>query len=267
MSRIDDTFADLRQKNHRALIPYAMAGYPDYDGTLKIVRGMVKGGADIIELGFPFSDPLADGPTIQNAATTSLNSGMTLSKYYSMLDEIRDITDIPMICMTYSNVAYSVGYDRFIYDMQKHGIDGIILPDMSIDESKEYRDISSRYGMDTIFLASPNSTDARCSRIIEVSDGFLYLVAIYGTTGAQMGVQRYAIDALLRIKGMSSDLPVGVGFGIRTGEDIKLYVKNGADALIVGSAILNVVQDAPHDIETSVSRYVDTLKRETTEGV
>lgn len=263
MSRIDDTFADLRKRNHRALIPYVMVGYPDYDGTLEIIRGMIRGGADIIELGFPFSDPLADGPVIQNAATTSLCNGTTLSTYYGILDEVRALTDMPLVCMTYSNIAHSMGYDGFASGLQKHGIDGIILPDMPIDESNKYKETSSECNIDTIFLASPNSTDARCAKIIESSDGFLYLVAVYGTTGIQTGVQKYATDALLRIKGMSGDLPVGVGFGVKTDEDVRLYVKNGADAIIVGSAILNIVQETPLEIEAAVSKYVSLLKRNT----
>lgn len=264
MSRIDDTFADLRRRNHRALIPYMMVGYPDYESTKGIIRGMIRGGADVIELGFPFSDPLADGPTIQRAATTSLHNGTTLSTYYDMLDYIRDLTEIPLVCMTYSNIAYNIGYEGFVSGLQKHGADGIILPDMPIDESEEYRYTASKYNIDTIFLASPNSTDSRCASIIEASNGFLYLVAVYGTTGTQTGVQRYAIDALCRIKRMSGNLPVGVGFGVRTSEDVRTYIKNGADAIIVGSAILNMVDGTSSGMEAAIHRYVSTLKKSTT---
>lgn len=265
MSRISDTFADLRKKNQRALIPYVMAGYPDYTGTLNMVRGLIRGGADIIELGFPFSDPLADGPVIQNAATVSLyNNDTTLTSYFDMVDEIRAMTDIPLIIMTYCNIAYNIGYAKFASELHRHAVNGVILPDMPVDESKEYKDAASNYDIDTIFLASPNSTDERCNRIIEATSGFLYMVAVYGTTGVSSGVHRYAIDALRRVKGMADDLPVGMGFGVNTGDDVKQYVRGGADAIIVGSAILNIVKESPSNVQEAISKYVSSLKRHTT---
>ena len=263
MSAISDTFRRLRRRNSGALIAYVMAGYPDYGRTVSAVRGIVRGGADIIELGFPFSDPLADGPAIQEAATASLQNGMSPESYYRMVDEIRAFTDVPLLMMTYSNVAHAMGYERFAARAARHRIDGIILPDMPVGESGLYREAASSHGVDTVFLASPNTANQRCSQIMRASSGFLYLVAVYGTTGARSGVQKYGVEALRRIKQISQDLPVGVGFGISRGEDVRRYIEAGADAAIVGSAILNIIKESPDDTEGAVATYVASLKRHT----
>ena len=138
MSRIKEKFADLEAKNQKALISYIMAGFPNEKATMSTVRGLVKGGVDIIELGFPFSDPLADGPVIQNASTISLEKGTKITKFFNLVKKIRKETDIPLILMTYTNILYHRGYSKFIADAKKAGIDGFILPDMSVEESKEY---------------------------------------------------------------------------------------------------------------------------------
>lgn len=262
MNRIAETFNRLSDANQKALVAYVMAGYPDAERTMSAVRGLVAGGADIIELGFPFSDPLADGPVIQEAATISLGQGTTLESYYDMVQDIRRFSsDIPLIIMTYTNVAYSVGYDAFAHQISDAGMDGIILPDMPVEESESYQKYAHAEGLDTIFLASPNTSDARVSRIAEASTGFLYMVAVYGTTGAGGGVRRYAIDALRRIKAVSEKLPVGVGFGVNGHDDVRQYVKAGADAVIVGSSILRIIKESPrNDIESRVARFVRSLK-------
>jgi len=138
MSRIQDKFKELKSKNEKALISYIMTGFPNENTTLSIVRGLVRGGTDIIELGFPFSDPIADGPVIQNASTVSLNKGAKIEKFFSLVKKIRKETDVPLVLMTYTNVLYTHGYSAFMSKAKSVGIDGLILPDMSIEESKEY---------------------------------------------------------------------------------------------------------------------------------
>ena len=138
MSRISEKFTELKRKNEKALIAYIMMGFPNEKATITTVRGLVKGGADIIELGFPFSDPLADGPVIQNASTVSLEKGTNISKFFNLVKKIRKETDIPLVLMTYSNILYHMGYEKFISEAKRAGIDGFILPDMSVEESKEY---------------------------------------------------------------------------------------------------------------------------------
>ncbi len=264
MSRIKEKFAELSAKKEKALIAYIMVGYPNENATISAVRGLIKGGADIIELGFPFSDPLADGPTIQNASTVSLDNGTKINKFFNMVKKIRKETDIPLILMTYTNILYHKGYSKFIAEAKNAGIDGFILPDMSIEESKEYL-ASAKNMADTIFLISPNTTKSRIEKIIKSSSGFLYLVAVYGTTGVKIGIQNYTLNAIKKVKKITNGkIPVGVGFGVSTPEDVKKYVKAGADAVIVGSAFLKLIEKTPQNkLESSIATFTKSLKRQT----
>ena len=164
MSKINEKFAELKGKNQKGLVAYIMAGFPDEKSTILTVRGLVKGGVDIIELGFPFSDPLADGPVIQNASTISLEKGTKINKFFNLVKKIRKETDIPLVLMTYTNILYHVGYSKFIKKAVSAGIDGFILPDMSIEESKEYLDAAAKNNADTIFLISPTQTKTEFKR-------------------------------------------------------------------------------------------------------
>lgn len=267
MSRISDRFAKLQADNARALIPYVMAGFPDEEATISAVRGLIKGGADIIELGFPFSDPLADGPVIQNAGTVSLENGTSVAGFFRMVRRIRKETDIPLVLMTYANILYHRGYERFVSDAVKARMDGLIIPDMSVEESREYLD-AARGRADTIFLASPNTDKARMQRIARESSGFLYLVAVYGTTGVGRTIKEYTLKAIRNAKEYTNgEIPVGVGFGVSSPQDVKAYVKAGADAVIVGSAYLKIIQKTPKDkIESAVAAFTRELKEQTKPG-
>lgn len=264
MSRIKEKFAELSAKNEKALITYIMVGYPNESATISIVKGLIKGGADIIELGFPFSDPLADGPVIQNASTVSLNNGMKIKSFFSIVEKIRKETEIPLVLMTYTNILYHKGYTKFIANAKKAGIDGFILPDMSIEESREY--ITSAKNMaDTIFLISPNTTKSRIEKIVKSSSGFLYLIAVYGTTGIKTGIQNYSLKAIKEVKKITKGkIPVGVGFGVSTPEDVKKYIQAGADAVIVGSAFLKLIEKTPkNNLEKSIATFTKSLKKQT----
>ena len=155
MSRIKEKFEELEKRNEKALISYIMLGFPNEKATMSTIRGLVKGGVDIIEIGFPFSDPLADGPVIQNASTVSLQKGTNVSKFFNIVKKIRKETEIPLVLMTYTNILHRMGYDKFIKDAKKAGVDGFILPDMSFEESKDYIQ-AAKNKADTIFLISPN---------------------------------------------------------------------------------------------------------------
>jgi tryptophan synthase alpha chain len=241
-----------------------MAGYPDEKSTMTVVNGLIKGGVDIIELGFPFSDPLADGPVIQNASTVSLERGTKIKRFFSIVKNIRKHTDIPLVLMTYTNILYHMGYTKFIDEAKKAGIDGFILPDMSIEESKEYIE-AAKDKADTIFLVSPNTSKKRIERIAKTSSGFLYLVAVYGTTGVKSGIQGYTIKAIKEVKRQTKGkIPVGVGFGVSTPEDVKRYISAGADAVIVGSAFLKLIEKAPQSkLESKVASFTRSLKAQT----
>lgn len=264
MSKIKEKFAELQIRKEKALISYIMAGFPNEKSTLSVVRGLVKGGVDIIELGFPFSDPLADGPVIQNASTVSLEKGTEIEKFFALVKKIRKETDTPLVLMTYTNILYHRGYSKFITQAKKVGIDGFILPDMSVEESKDYLQ-AAKNKADTIFLISPNTSKTRIKKIAKASSGFLYLVAVYGTTGMKTGIKNYTIDAIKNVKKQTKGkIPVGVGFGVSTPDDVKKYIKAGADGVIVGSAFLKLIEKTPQNkLESKIASFTKSLKNQT----
>jgi len=264
MSRIKEKFSELKSKKEKALVSYIMVGYPSENATLSAVRGLVKGGADIIELGFPFSDPIADGPVIQKASTGSLNNGIKIEKFFKLVKKIRSETNIPLILMTYTNILYKQGYQKFIKTAKNAGIDGLILPDMAIEESKGYLLAAKKQKMDTIFLVSPNTQKNRLTKIAKATSGFLYMVAVFGTTGIQTKIHQYTIDALKSTKRTVKNVPVGVGFGISNEKDVKKYVSVGADAVIVGSANIKIMENTPKSkLEGTIFRFTKKLKLQT----
>lgn len=265
MTRIEDKFAELRSRNEKALITYMMAGYPSKAGAMSVIQGMVNGGADIIEIGFPFSDPLADGPVIQNAGTISLQNNTTVDEFLPILEKMRAKTDVPLVLMTYANILYRTGYDKFIKKISRAGIDGIILPDMPIEESGKYLDAAKKYNIDTIFLVSPNTSKSRLAKIAKVSTGFLYLVSVYGTTGARTRFADYTKHAVKNTLGIiNGSIPVGVGFGVSTPADVQRLVSMGADAAIVGSALLQLTKNTqPRMLENKIAAFVKRLKDQT----
>ena len=264
MSRIKEKFEELEKRNEKALISYIMLGFPNEKATMSTIRGLVKGGADIIELGFPFSDPLADGPVIQNASTISLEKGTNISKIFNIVKKIRKETDIPLVLMTYTNILHHMGYQKFIKNAKKVGIDGFILPDMSIEESKDYLK-AAKNNSDTIFLISPNTSKTRIEKIAKASTGFLYLVAVFGTTGVKTSIKNYTLKAIKNVKKQTkSKIPIGIGFGVSTPEDVKKYIKAGADAVIVGSAYLKLIERTKQqDLESKITSFTKSLKKQT----
>jgi tryptophan synthase alpha chain len=265
MPKIQDKFKELKSKNEKALISYIMVGFPNENTTLSVVRGFVNGGTDIIELGFPFSDPIADGPVIQNASTISLNNGAKIEKFFKIVKKIRKETDIPLVLMTYTNVLYTHGYTKFMSKVKKAGIDGLILPDMSIEESKDYLKAAKKNNLDTIFLVSPNTSNSRLKKIANASTGFLYMVAVFGTTGVQTKIHKYTIDSIKNAKKIvGGKLPIGIGFGVSTPNDVKKYISAGVDAVIVGSANLKIIENTPSSkLQKNITEYTKKLKRST----
>ena len=264
MSRIKKKFEELEKRNEKALISYIMLGFPNEKSTMTIIRGLIKGGVDIIELGFPFSDPLADGPVIQNASTISLEKGTSVAKFFNIVKKIRKETDIPLVLMTYTNILHRMGYQKFIKNAKKAGIDGFILPDMSIGESKNYLQ-AAKNNADTIFLISPNTTKTRIEKIAKASTGFLYLVAVFGTTGVKTSIKNYTLKAIKNVKKQTKGkIPIGIGFGVSTPEDVKKYIKAGADAVIVGSAYLKLIEKTkPTQLESKITLFTKSLKKQT----
>ncbi len=263
MSRIKNTFNRLKRKNEKALIPYVMAGDPDLATTKALILEMEKAGCDIIELGAPFSDPLADGPTIQKAAIRSLRNHTSIADVLGLVAEVRKESTIPLILMTYYNLIFKYGEERFVNDAVSAGLDGLILPDLPPEEAGTLIPAAKKAGLDTIFLLAPTSTGERIKLVSKVSQGFIYYVSLTGVTGSALGLQNAAIkDAIGKIKAVT-DKPVAVGFGIATPDQAEQVAHGGADGVIVGSALVKVIEEnaGSPDLVLRAAAFVKALKQ------
>ena len=263
MGRIDQTFAQLRHSHERALIPYVTAGDPDLDTTKALVHEMIRRGGDLIEIGVPFSDPLADGPIIQRAAQRALHRGTTLRKILQMVDELRPETDAPLVLMTYYNPVFRYGEQAFVNDAVAAGVDGIIVPDLPPEEAQTLMALTSGTPLEMIFLAAPTSTPARLALIAEVSRGFIYYVSRLGTTGVREQLADDLQMMLAKVRASTSK-PVAVGFGVSTPEHVRL-VSEMADGVVVASAILRLMEGVPSRevMLEQVGGFVTALKAAT----
>ncbi len=262
MSRIKKTFSRLRKKNETALIPYIMAGDPDLATTKTLILELEKAGADIIELGAPFSDPLADGPTIQKAAIRSLMHHTSIADVLGLVADVRKVSSIPLIIMTYYNLIFHYGEERFANDAAAAGLDGMILPDLPPEEAGALIPSAKKAGLDTIFLLAPTSTEERIKLVCKAAQGFVYYVSLTGVTGARAGVQSSVEEALRKIKSVT-DKPVAVGFGISTPDQAAQIARWGADGVIVGSALVKVIEEygsSPELIEKTTA-FARALKQ------
>jgi len=194
-----------------------------------------------------------------------LNAGTQIDNFFAIVKKIRKESDIPLVLMTYTNILYNQTYQKFILHAKQAGIDGLILPDMAIEESKEYVRLAKKSGMDTIFLVSPNTKNDRLKKIIKSTSGFLYMVAVFGTTGVQTKIHKYTLDALQNTrKAAKGKIPVGVGFGISTEKDVQKYVTSGADGVIVGSANIKIMENTPaNKVQNRIARFTKKLKTKT----
>lgn len=250
----------------KGLICYIMGGYPNSGACEKIISSIVDGGADIIEIGIPFSDPIADGPVIQEASYRALQNGITPNKCLNLIKRTRKkYPELPIVIMTYSNILQKNGFKKFMEMAKDAGTDGFVLPDMTIEESKEYLEFSKKLELASIFLVAPNTSNLRIRKTLAVSTGFVYVVSVYGTTGMRNSFNEYTLTAIKNIKKLSSNKKnISVGFGISAPHHIKLMSKYGADAVIVGSAIIkiidsNKVTNIIH-LQNKLKNYVKSLK-------
>jgi tryptophan synthase alpha chain len=241
MGRISQSFERLQKTHERALIPYVTAGDPDLEMTKALVREMVRCGGDLIEIGVPFSDPLADGPIIQRASQRALQGGTTLRKILQTVSELRRDVEAPLVLMTYYNPVFRYGEEAFVADALDAGVDGIIVPDLPPEEAQTLMDLTDDTPLDLIFLAAPTSTSARLALISEASRGFIYYVSRLGTTGVR---DQLADDLRLMLENLraSTAKPIAVGFGVSTPEHVRL-VAELADGVVVASAILKLLED------------------------
>ena len=252
MSNIKKAFA-----NGKAFIPFITCGDPDLETTVRVVREAVRAGADLIELGIPFSDPTAEGPVIQAANIRALSGGVTTDQIFDMVRELRKDVTVPMVFMTYANVVFSYGSEKFISTCAEIGIDGLILPDIPYEEKDEFDPICKRYGVDLISMVAPTSED-RIAMVAKEASGFIYVVSSLGVTGVRSEITT-DIGAMVKLIRASSDLPCAVGFGISTPEQAK-KMAGLSDGAIVGSAIVKLIAQYGREAVPYVADYVKRMK-------
>jgi len=266
-NRIEKCFATLRAAGEMGIVAYITAGDPSIDATLEFVLALEEAGTDVIELGVPFSDPLADGPTIQRASERALKSGASLPKILELVSRIRKASQIPLVLFSYYNPILQMGLETFAAAASGAGVDGVLATDLSPEESVEYRRILAAHHLDTIFLCAPTSTDERLASIAECSSGFLYLVSRTGVTGAKDTLPD-DLPALLRRVRNFTKLPIAVGFGISLPGHVTL-LGGLADAAVVGSSLVAEIEHAksPQQAAKALRERVGILKEAARHGL
>lgn len=265
MGRIADTFARLRKERKKALVTFITAGDPDLETTGRLIPLLEASGADIIELGVPFSDPMADGPTIQLSSERALDAGTTLEGILALVSRARTVTQVPIVLMGYFNPILQYGPERFARDAAKAGVDGVLLVDLPPEEAEGFRAIADSAGITTIFLLTPTSDDSRLKRVFSMGSGFLYYVSVTGVTGARTQVELSVADRVAGIR-KRTKLPVVVGFGVSTPEQAG-QIASCADGVVVGSALVKLFeQHNGAELEQRLAESVAALKRGMLQG-
>jgi len=259
-TRITELFARLKRQGRKGLIAYVTAGDPSPDRTPSLVEALERGGADLIELGVPFSDPIADGPVIQRAGYRALAAGTTVHKVLEIAAEIRTRSEIPLLLFTYLNPVMRYGFEKLAGDAKGAGIDGCLLTDASVEEAGAYVRVMRTAGLDTVFLAAPTSSTRRLKLVAQYSSGFIYLVSRTGVTGERDSISS-AVGPLIRSMRAVTDLPLAVGFGVSTPEHVA-EIGAQAEAVVVGSAIMRVIEQnaGNQSLEIQLESFVRELK-------
>lgn len=254
MSRINEAF-----NNKKAFIPFITCGDPDIETTRALVNEMVKNGADLVELGIPFSDPTAEGPTIQGANLRALSGGVNKEKIFNMVKALRneDNITVPLVFMTYANVVFSYDADNFFKTCQEIGIDGVILPDLPYEEKGEFEEVSEKYGVDLISLIAPTSAN-RIAMIAKEAKGFIYIVSSLGVTGTRTAITT-DVASIVKVVKENTDVPCAIGFGISNPEQAAKMAAS-ADGVIVGSAIVKLIEKYGKDSAKPVGEFVHDMK-------
>lgn len=259
MNRIDKKFYELKQKGLKAMIPFITAGDPSLDVTVDLVFKMEEGGADIIEIGIPYSDPLADGPIIQASSTRALKNGTKIDNIMDAVKKIRQKSEIPLVYLVYYNSIFKYGIERFVNEAKESGIDGLIIPDLPLEERKDIKEISEKYGIYLIPLVAPTSKE-RIKSICESGKGFVYCVSTKGVTGIRNSIET-DIKEYMRTVSEYTNMPKAIGFGI-SGPDMAKRFAPYCDGIIVGSAIVKMINDSrsKEDIYDNVKKFIFSIK-------
>jgi len=247
VTRISRLFETLKREERCGMIAYLTAGDPTPESTPAFIEALERGGADLIELGVPFSDPIADGPVIQQAGDRALAAGTTLAKVLNIAIEVRKRSEIPLLLFTYLNPVIRYGFERLARDAKAAGIDGCLLTDASVEEAGDYVKVMREAGLDTVFLAAPTSTDRRLKLVAEYSNGFVYLVSRTGITGVQQTISDSALPLIERMR-QHTRLPLAMGFGVSKPEHVAA-LKDHVEAVVVGSAIVRQIERDPSQLE------------------
>lgn len=242
MNRYGEMFKELKKRNEGALVTFVTVGDPNAKQSEEIIEKLIESGADALELGFAFSDPLADGPVIQAANQRALKAGMNVGKAIGLIGRIRKKNPyIPIGLLVYCNLVYNYGIEKFYKGIKDAGIDSVLIADLSLEESEPYVSEARKNGISQIFMVAPTTTDKRLKQIVKKAEGFIYLVSVAGTTGARCEVRESTLS-LIRKTRKATNLPLCVGFGISRPEHVSDVLRNGADGAIVGSAIVNLIE-------------------------
>jgi len=245
-NKLNILFDNLYKKREKALICGIVGGYPDINTSKEIVKTIIDSGADIIEIGIPFSDPMADGPTIQNASLKALANGVTPLNCFDIVKDIKkNYKNTPILSMTYSNIVFSNNLKNFLKSAKKNEIDGFIIPDLNVEDADEYIRLTKQIDLATIFLSAPNTSKKRLIEIASSSTGFVYMVSVFGITGSRQNFERYTFEAVSKTKEIISkfNVPLAVGFGISNPKDAKSMLKSGADGIIIASSIMKLIME------------------------
>ncbi|MBN1357504.1 tryptophan synthase subunit alpha [Candidatus Bathyarchaeota archaeon] len=267
MSDITKVFQKLKSKGEGALVGYVTGGDPKPEFTTRIAEALVKGGVDILELGIPFSDPIADGPTIQSASVHALEAGTTPQMVLGLAGEVKNKHGVPVVILTYFNPVFRMGVERFFRLAKSFGVDGVVVPDLPVEEAEAYCEAAKSYGVDTIFLATPSTSNERLCKILGCTSGFLYVVSHFGVTGAREALEESTVQLIQRfVPDTSGRIPLAVGFGVSKPEHAKSIIEAGADGVIVGSTFVNIVRKHEGDVEKMLEE-LGALARELKEAI
>lgn len=259
MKKYKDLFSSL---DRAALIPFFVIGDPDYETSLEIVKTAIDNGADILELGIPFSDPIADGPTIQKADIRAIENGMNVARSREFIREIKEYKDIPIGLLMYYNLVYKYGTEKFFKDFSEAGVNSVLIADLNINDAEEIIPFTEKYGLDTVFMVTPNTSDERTNKIVEKTTGFIYTVAVVGVTGSRNELSD-TVEGLVKKLKKITEIPVCVGFGISTPDHAAAVAKAGADGVIIGSRLVKVIEANLEDkdkITDEIAEFLQSVK-------
>ena len=265
--RIEAKFRELHSRGEGALVAYLTGGDPDPKAFLANSTALIEGGADIVEVGIPFSDPIADGPVIQASSMRALSQRATPAGVLDLIGELSSQCPVPFVVLSYYNPILAMGLDRFLRKARESGVDGIVVPDLPFEESDEFRNIALKHNIDNIYLVAPNTSRTRLRTVLDKSKGFLYLVSLYGVTGPRDYLSPQALETVKKVKSLArGKVPVSAGFGVSQPEHVSAIIRSGADGAIVGSALVNIVSqhlESPNEAPDHLKSAVAKLKAST----